>query len=203
MTVDKELINNNNIIIINGKHANFATNICEHNILTRNKKKPRMKKMLVINTLLNIRKILKILKILQIKYVFVVKGCVFDIKFFMSKSCIEQFLDVIKSMKSNDDVLIYKGCQNNIDLNQPLIKLNVTRRKFYCTSIYFCSNFSTTWAWTIWDVHNSIVNVATNLNLVQNVLPQMPYDDSSIFSFLKKKEKVYIYVRLYMFIQTL
>jgi hypothetical protein len=39
---------------------------------------------------------------------------------------------------------------------------------------------------TIWDVHGSIVNVTINLNLVQNVLPQMPYDDSSILFFLKK-----------------
>ncbi len=33
----------------------------------------------------------------------------------------------------------------------------------------------------------SVVNVATNLNLLQNVLPHMPYDDLSICMLLKKK----------------
>ncbi len=29
-------------------------------------------------------------------------------------------------------------------------------------------------------MHGSIINVPTNLILLQNVLPQVPYDDSSI-----------------------
>jgi hypothetical protein len=33
----------------------------------------------------------------------------------------------------------------------------------------------------------NIVNVPTNLNLMQNILPKMPYDDSSIAIFLKRK----------------
>jgi hypothetical protein len=36
MNVDKNLINNNNNV--NGKYVNFATNLCEHNILTMGKK---------------------------------------------------------------------------------------------------------------------------------------------------------------------
>jgi hypothetical protein len=40
-------------------------------------------------------------------------------------------------------------------------------------------------------VHGNIVNVPINLNLAQNVLPQMPYEDSSISMF--KKCRIYIY----------
>ncbi len=36
-------------------------------------------------------------------------------------------------------------------------------------------------------MHGNIVNVPTNLNIIQIVLPQMPYNDSSIFIFLKRK----------------
>jgi hypothetical protein len=36
-------------------------------------------------------------------------------------------------------------------------------------------------------MHGNIVNVPTNLNIIQFVLPRMPYDDSSIFVFLKRK----------------
>ncbi len=35
-------------------------------------------------------------------------------------------------------------------------------------------------------MHGSIVNVPTNLNLVQTVLPWLPYDDGSIVIFLKR-----------------
>jgi hypothetical protein len=34
-------------------------------------------------------------------------------------------------------------------------------------------------------MHGIIVNVPTNLKLVQNVLPQVPYENSSIFDFQK------------------
>ncbi len=36
MNVDKKLTNNHNNV--NGKHENFATNLCEHNNLTMGKK---------------------------------------------------------------------------------------------------------------------------------------------------------------------
>jgi hypothetical protein len=36
-------------------------------------------------------------------------------------------------------------------------------------------------------MHGSIVNVPANLNLMQNILPRMPYDDSSIAGFFKRK----------------
>ncbi len=36
-------------------------------------------------------------------------------------------------------------------------------------------------------MHGSIVNVPTNLNLVQTILPWMSYDDISIVVFLKGK----------------
>ncbi len=52
-------------------------------------------------------------------------------------------------------------------------------------------------------MHGSIINVPINLNLVQNVLARMPYDDSWISLFLKRKleyKSIYIsaYVRLNM-----
>jgi hypothetical protein len=37
-----------------------------------------------------------------------------------------------------------------------------------------------------YEMHESIVNVLTNFNLMQNVLLQMSYDDCSIFVFLKR-----------------
>jgi len=36
-------------------------------------------------------------------------------------------------------------------------------------------------------MHGNIVNVPTNLNLVQTILPWMSYDDISIVLFLKRK----------------
>jgi hypothetical protein len=46
-------------------------------------------------------------------------------------------------------------------------------------------------------MHGSIVNVSTNLNLIQNVLPQMPNDDSFIlFYFILKLKYKSICVRL-------
>ncbi len=40
--------------------------------------------------------------------------------FYVSKSCIEQFPDVIKSVKFNEHVLICKGCQKKINSKKPL-----------------------------------------------------------------------------------
>lgn len=36
-------------------------------------------------------------------------------------------------------------------------------------------------------MHGNIVNFSTNLDLVQNVLSWMPYDDSSLVVYLKRK----------------
>jgi hypothetical protein len=44
-------------------------------------------------------------------------------------------------------------------------------------------------------MHGSIVNVPTNLNIMQNILPRMPYDDSLIVIFFKGKLK---YKSIYM-----
>jgi hypothetical protein len=38
-----------------------------------------------------------------------------------------------------------------------------------------------------YEMHGSIVNVPKNLDLVQIILPRLPYDDSSILVFLKRK----------------
>jgi hypothetical protein len=48
-------------------------------------------------------------------------------------------------------------------------------------------------------MHGNIINVSTNFNLIQNVLPWMPYDDFSISIFLKKKlEYKFIYISSYV-----
>jgi hypothetical protein len=39
-------------------------------------------------------------------------------------------------------------------------------------------------------MHGNIVNVPTNFNLMQNILSRMPYDDSSIVVFKKRKWNV-------------
>jgi hypothetical protein len=44
-------------------------------------------------------------------------------------------------------------------------------------------------------MHENIVNVLTNLDLVQSILPQLLYDDSSIAVFLKGK---LLYKSIYM-----
>ncbi len=47
----------------------------------------------------------------------------------------------------------------------------------------------------------NIVNVPTNLNLMQNILPRMPYDDSSIAIFFNRKleyNSIYIHPNIVM-----
>ncbi len=38
-----------------------------------------------------------------------------------------------------------------------------------------------------YEMHGNIVNLPTNLDLIQIILPRLPYDDSSILVFLKRK----------------
>jgi hypothetical protein len=45
-------------------------------------------------------------------------------------------------------------------------------------------------------MHGRIVNVPNSFNLVQNVLPQMSYDDFSIYMKIIRIQ-IYIYVRLH------
>jgi hypothetical protein len=45
-------------------------------------------------------------------------------------------------------------------------------------------------------LHGSIVNVLTNLNIIQTILPCMPYEDHIIFVFFKK---IIEYKSIYMF----
>ncbi len=48
-------------------------------------------------------------------------------------------------------------------------------------------------------MHGSIINLPTNLKLIQNVLLGMPYDDSSILIFSKGKSKYkFIYISGYV-----
>jgi ArsR family metal-binding transcriptional regulator len=63
-----------------------------------------------------------------------------------------------------------------------------------CTSPSFCTNILIK-GYGQYGMHGSIVNVSTKLNLVQIVLPQLPYDDSSIIVSLKKRKR---YKSIYM-----
>ncbi len=55
------------------------------------------------------------------------------------------------------------------------------------------------WRCGQYGMHGSIMNVPSNLKLIQNVLPWMPYDDSSISNFSKGKlEYKFIYISSYV-----
>jgi hypothetical protein len=53
-----------------------------------------------------------------------------------------------------------------------------------------------------YDMHGSVVNAPTNLNLVQNLLPWMLYDNSfiNVFSKKRKKKKTLLYILLYIYV---
>jgi len=47
--------------------------------------------------------------------------------------------------------------------------------------------------------HGSIVNVPTNLNIIQIVLPWMPHEVDSILFFLKENQNINLYMCMVMF----
>jgi hypothetical protein len=117
-------------------------------------------------------------------------------------------------VKSNDNVFICNSCQKKINLKQPLnfmlydyIVINKSNMEFVLmlNKVEEClvapwfafAQFFQLHGYGQYGMHGSIVNVSTNLNLIQNVLPQMPNDDSFIlFYFILKLKYKSICVRL-------
>jgi hypothetical protein len=151
------------------------------------------------------------LKILQNTYVIVVKGCVLHIKFLMCYNHVlknfQMLLKMWNLMIMCWFVIVAK--REFIYLNFMLwdyividksnmeffLMLNKVEKHLIARWLAFAQNFQLH-GYGQYGIHGSIVNVPTNLNLIQNVLPQMPYDDSS------KKEiqkKVRIYKSIYVF----
>jgi len=90
--------------------------------------------------------------------------------------------------------------------NMDLKNIKRNRRMFNCTLSCVCTYFQLQ-KYGQYGMHGSIIDVPTNLRLIQNVMPQMPYDDSSISIFSKGKLEykfIYIYIYIYtvMFAQT-
>lgn len=106
-------------------------------------------------------------------------------------------------MKFIDNVFICNSCQNKINLKQPLnlmlqdyividksnmefvVMLNKVERHLIALQLTFAWIFQLH-GYGQYGIHGNIVNVPTNLNLIQNVVSQMSYDDSSKKKIQKK-----------------
>jgi hypothetical protein len=62
------------------------------------------------------------------------------------------------------------------------LMLNKIEKRPIVPHLVFAQNYQL-WGYGQYGMHGSIVNVPTNFNLIQDILPWMPYDDSSIFVF--------------------
>jgi hypothetical protein len=60
-----------------------------------------------------------------------------------------------------------------------VLMLNKIEEHLIAPHLAFAHNFQL-WGYGQYGMNGNIVNVPTNLNLIQNVLPRMSYDDSSI-----------------------
>jgi len=60
------------------------------------------------------------------------------------------------------------------------LMLNRIEERLFAPHLVFAQNFQL-WGYGQYGMHGNIVNVPKNLNLIQNILPWMTYDDSSIF----------------------
>jgi hypothetical protein len=103
-------------------------------------------------------------------------------------------------VKFNDNVLICNCCQKKFNLKQPLnlmlqviiksniefvLMLNKVEKHLIAPQLAFAQMFQLH-GYGQYGIHGSIINVPTNLNLIQNVLLQMSYNDSSKKTFQKK-----------------
>jgi hypothetical protein len=78
------------------------------------------------------------------------------------------------------------------------LMLNKIQEHLIAPHLICAQNFQL-WRYGQYGMHGSIVNVPTNLNLIQNILPWMPYDDYSIFYFKKENINInHIYIYIYI-----
>jgi hypothetical protein len=71
--------------------------------------------------------------------------------------------------------------------------LNNIEEHLITSHFAFCTNIQLQ-GYRQYRIHGSVVNVLANLNLVQNVLLCMAYDDLSIVMLIKKEIGIYIYI---------
>ncbi len=99
----------------------------------------------------------------------------------MCKSCCKKI-----DLKNPLDLMLCDYIVNNKPNMEFALMLNKIQERLIAPHLVCAQNFQL-WGYGQYGMHGSIVNVPTNLNLIQNILPWMPYDDSSIFDLKKKR----------------
>lgn len=107
----------------------------------------------------------------------------------MCKSCCKKF-----DLKNPLDLMLCDYIVNNKPNMEFALMLNKIQEHLIAPHLVCAQNFQLL-GYGQYGMHGSIVNVPTNFNLIQNILPWMSYDDFSIFDF-KKRKLEYIYIRL-------
>jgi hypothetical protein len=195
MNIDKISVNHN---IINNQVLNDKFEHLQAKIIGKDKDSKQMN----IKTNINDKHILK--------YKYIIEDIAKHVCYCCQKLCfqhqvcyafqlyIKHFPNPIKNIRSNDHVLVCKSCRKKIDFgkhlnlslhehilsNKPnmefVFKLNKIEERLIAPCFVFAPCFVIPSLYGQYGMHGSIINVPTNLILLQNVLPQMPYDDYSI-----------------------
>jgi hypothetical protein len=97
--------------------------------------------------------------------------------------CVNLVVKKIDLKKPLDLMLCDYIVNNKPNMEFPLM-LNKIKERTFAPHLVFAQNFQL-WGYGQYGMHGSIVNVPTNLNLIQNILPRLPYDDSSILFYFK------------------
>jgi hypothetical protein len=87
---------------------------------------------------------------------------------------------------ANHSILVMKHVMENKTTMNFVSMLNNIEERLIALRLAFAHIFQLG-GYGQYIIHRSVVNVPTNLNLVQNVLPRMPYDNLSIVMLLKRK----------------
>jgi hypothetical protein len=122
----------------------------------------------------------------------------------VSKLYFNKFPNDFLNEKIEDLIFIYNfnqkkiecGKQSNMTLCEHIINnqsnfkfvpiLNKIKERLITPCFAFAQIFQVKW-YKQYGMHGSIVNVLTNLDLVQTIFPRLPYDDNSIVIFFKRK----------------
>lgn len=93
-----------------------------------------------------------------------------------------------------ETMFIWKSCwiktkPLNLDVIRSYLKWYILQYEvFNSTTTCICTNFPfKKYGW--YGIHKSTINVPTNLNIMEIVLPWLPHDDSSIFKQIKNKNR--------------
>ncbi len=120
---------------------------------------------------------------------------------------------MLKNANFIKDVIICKSCKRKFDIGKPfdlvlwnhiitnqlnincILMLIKIEKRLISACLTFAQMFQLQ-RHGQYGLHGSIVNVLTNLNIIQTILPCMPYEDHIIFVFFKK---IIEYKSIYMF----